>query len=51
MDCQPVEHGSYPVIICSFPIMQCWCYVEAILELELIDLGDSLHKTRLSKFP
>lgn len=25
----------YPIIFCTFPIMQCLCYVEAILELDL----------------
>lgn len=39
MDCQPQEYGSYPVIFCAFPIMQCLCCVEAILDLELYGSG------------
>lgn len=30
-----VWYGSYPIIFCMFPMMQCLCYVEAILELDL----------------
>lgn len=48
---QPLEYGSYPIIFCTFPIMQCLYYIEAILELELCRSGSSLQKTRLSKFP
>lgn len=39
MDRKPLEYGSYPVILCTFPMMQCLCYGEAILELDLPGSG------------